>query len=39
MWKMFIFLIIIGIVAYIAACKYLAAAVNASANNNNMEKV
>lgn len=39
MWKMFIFLIIIGIVAYIAACKYLAAAVNASANNSNMEKV
>ena len=39
MWKMFIYFIIIGIVAYIAACKYLAAAVNASANNNNMEKV
>ena len=36
---MFIYFIIIGIVAYIAACKYLAAAVNASANNNNMEKV
>lgn len=39
MWKMFIYLIIIGFVAYIAACKYLAAAVNASANNSNMEKV
>ena len=36
---MFIFLIIIGIVAYIAACKYLAAPVNASAKNSNMEKV
>jgi len=39
MWKMFIYLIFIGIAAYIAACKYLAAAVNASANNSNMEKV
>lgn len=37
--KMIIYLVLIGITAYIAACQYLAAAINASVNNRNMERV
>lgn len=39
MLRIWIYLILIFIAAYVAACKYLAASSNASANNANMKKV